>query len=199
MTDNYARIVRDNLDRLYEDLPDDLAVNLSARQEGADFEFKAFGGTCRISPAGIFLNGVEEWGVPGILISLYALNANPEPCSITPLKAYKDFPDSMPYVGAFATHSEGVLVPRVGEIEAALPRLKETLGCEDAVRFAGGDVSFFVPALPKITLCYILYRADEDFPASVTCLFSSNANRFMPMDGLADVGEYMSKAILALL
>jgi hypothetical protein len=30
----------------------------------------------------------------------------------------------------------------------------------------------------------------------VTCLFSTNANRFMPMDGLADVGEYTSRTIL---
>jgi hypothetical protein len=32
----------------------------------------------------------------------------------------------------------------------------------------------------------------------VVCLYSSNANRFMPMDGLADVGEYTSKTILEL-
>jgi hypothetical protein len=48
-------------------------------------------------------------------------------------------------------------------------------------------------------LCYIFYRADEEFPASVTCLFSNNAPDFMPIDGLADVGEYTSKKILALI
>ncbi|MGD8834917.1 MAG: DUF3786 domain-containing protein [Desulfobacteraceae bacterium] len=42
----------------------------------------------------------------------------------------------------------------------------------------------------------MFYEADEDFPASVTCLYSHNANRFMPMDGLADVGEYTSRAVL---
>ena len=46
---------------------------------------------------------------------------------------------------------------------------------------------------------YIFYEADADFPASVTCLFSCNANRFLPMDGLADVGEYTSRKIVALL
>ena len=49
-----------------------------------------------------------------------------------------------------------------------------------------GDFAFVVRPLPKIYLCYIFYEADQDFPPSVTCLYSANANRFMPMDGLAD-------------
>jgi hypothetical protein len=55
-----------------------------------------------------------------------------------------------------------------------------------------------VRPLPKIFLCYIFYEADEEFPPSATCLYSNNANRFMPVDGLADVGEYTSKRILDL-
>ena len=62
-----------------------------------------------------------------------------------------------------------------------------------------GDFSFVLYPLPKIALCYILYLPDEEFPASVTCLFSRNALSFMPLDGLADVAEYTSKAIIQLL
>ena len=40
---------------------------------------------------------------------------------------------------------------------------------------------------------------DEDFPASVTCLYSANAHRFMPTDALADLGEYTSRRILELI
>jgi hypothetical protein len=46
---------------------------------------------------------------------------------------------------------------------------------------------------------FIFYEADDDFPASVTCLFSNNANQFLPVDGLADVGEYTSRNILNLI
>jgi len=53
--------------------------------------------------------------------------------------------------------------------------------------------------LPKIALCYIFYEADEDFPASVTCLYSNNASSFLPIDALADVGEYTSKKILTVI
>ena len=44
----------------------------------------------------------------------------------------------------------------------------------------------------------LAYRV-SDFPASATCLYSNNANRFMPTDRLADVGEYTSRKILNLI
>jgi len=48
----------------------------------------------------------------------------------------------------------------------------------------------------KIALCYLFYEADEDFPASATCLYSTYAEQFLPVDALADVGEYTSRTIL---
>ncbi len=42
----------------------------------------------------------------------------------------------------------------------------------------------------------ILYRADDEFPALVTCLFSANAAAMLPLDGLADVAEYTSKEMI---
>ena len=71
-------------------------------------------------------------------------------------------------------------------------------GCK-APAGIGGDFSFMVFPLPKIALCYIFYEADDDFPASVTCLYSNNAISFLPIDALADVGEYTSKKILDIL
>lgn len=37
-----------------------------------------------------------------------------------PLKAFKKFPDSMPYIGAFTTHTEQLLVPYVAKIKESL-------------------------------------------------------------------------------
>ena len=106
MTDNYAKIVQDNLNRLYANLPKDLAENLSGEQEGERFVFDAFGEKCLIEPKGITLGDKEHSSVFGILVSLYALNARSDICVRAPLKAFKEFPDSMPYVGAFKTHTE---------------------------------------------------------------------------------------------
>ena len=199
MKDNYTKIADDNLNRLYTPLPPDLAENIPAQRKGDGFVFKAFGETCLIEPGGIFLGKEKCSSVLGILISLYALYARPDIFISEPFKAFKEFPNSMPYVGAFTTHTEQLLVPKVSAIKTAMGIIKEALGGGNAPRGMGGDFSFMVYPLPKIALCYIFYEADEDFPASVTCLYSNNARLFLPLDALADVGEYTSKKILSLL
>lgn len=198
MKDNYTKIVKANLDRLYGNLPKDLSKNLPGKQEGEGFVFDAFGEKCMIEPKGITLGNKEHSPVFGILISLYALNACPDICISQPFKAFKEFPDSMPYAGAFTTHTEQLLVPHVAKIKESVQIITERLKGETSPAGTGGDFSFVVYPLPKIALCYIFYEADEDFPASVTCLYSNNALLFLPIDGLADVGEYCSKMILEL-
>ena len=199
MTSNYAKLNSDNLNRLYKNLPEDLSLALPADRKEDSFIFQAFGKMCRISPDGVSMGNDKETGVLGVLISLYAIHAGSELCTLQPLKAFKDFSGSMPYVGAFASHAENILVPHVERIEKAKNRIMERLQGNDAYEIAGGDFSFFARPLPKITLCYIFYRADEEFPPSATCLFSNNAHNFLPLDALADVGEYTSKKIIQLL
>ena len=196
--DNYAKLITDNLNRLQERSIKDLARELPAKIEEDQITFNAFGHKCRMSSQGIFLDEKPETGVLGILISLYALKTDPQAQILEPFKAFKEFPDSMPYAGAFVSHTESILVPHVPRIQAAQPSIFKALGGFENDTAASGDFSFIVRPLPKICLCYIFYHADEDFPASVTCLYSNNALQFMPIDGLADVGEYTSRKILEL-
>jgi hypothetical protein len=199
MTDNYSKIVQDNLNRLYDNLSKDLAKNLPGEQDGERFIFDAFGERCVIEPERITLGGEEHSSVLGILISLYALNASSDICIPSPFKSFREFPGSMPYVGAFTTHTERLLIPHGEKIKEAVRKITTTLKGREAPSELGGDFSFIVYPLPKIALCYIFYKADDDFPASVTCLYSNNANQFMPVDGLADVGECTSRKILDLI
>jgi len=199
MTDNYSKIVKDNLNRLYANLPKDFAKKLPGEQDGERFIFNAFGKKCVIEPKTIALGEEEHSSVLGILITLYALNACSDICVTTPLKSFSEFPASMAYVGAFTTHTEQLLVPHVAKIKESVKNISTRLKGGRSPFEAGGDYSFIVYPLPKIALCYIFYEADDDFPASVTCLYSNNANQFMPIDGLADVGEYTSRKIIALI
>jgi hypothetical protein len=199
LDDNYAKIVIDNLARLYDNLPRDLADALPAQREGDVFIFNAFGERCQVHPDCISLSEEKQTGVLGILISLYFLHAKAEPCILEPFQGFKDLPNSMPYVGAFATHTERILVAHVERIQMKRASIVNALQGQDAPEDVGGDFSIVVRPLPKIALCYIFYRADEEFPATVTCLFSKNAISFMPIDALADVGEYTSWKILDLI
>ncbi|MFC1811483.1 DUF3786 domain-containing protein [Thermodesulfobacteriota bacterium] len=199
MSDNYAKIVQGNLEKLFRNLPAGLELKLPGDREADRFVFDAFGESCEITPDGIFLGGVRAASVIGILISLYALHAKLDPYILEPLKAFKDFPNSMPYAGAFATHTQQILIPHVERIAEFKNRIMKQLRGQEAPSDAGGDFSFVVHPLPKIALCYIFYDADDDFPASATCLYSNNAGSFLTIDALADVGEYTSKKILELI
>ncbi|MFO8082919.1 MAG: DUF3786 domain-containing protein [Desulfobacterales bacterium] len=199
MANHYTKIILENLENLYQKLPDNLDQALSARKSGKVYFFRAFGKSCRISPDGIYLDEEKQTGVLGILISLYALYPNFEPCILQPFKAFKEFPDTMPYVGAFSTHTEQILVSKVHLIKAFRKKIIEQLDGQNAPGKIPGDFSMLLYPLPKIALCYIFYEADDDFEAGVTCLYSNNASIFMPVDGLADVGEYTSKTILRII
>lgn len=192
---NYAAIVKQNLRELFEKRPADLTSLLPAIAVGDGFEFPAFGYRCRIAPGGIFLDGRPESGVLGVLVSLYALHANEAPIQVEPLQSFKDLPGSMPYSGAFTTHTEIPLIARLQDIEASEARILAAL---DGAPYEAGDFAYRLRPLPKVALVYVFYRPDEEFPASVTCLFSSNARNFLPLDALADTGEYTSRRILDL-
>jgi hypothetical protein len=199
MDNTYAKIVQGNLKRLYERFPEDLERTLPAERNKDSLLFHAFGEKCELRPGGIFLDHIRQTGVIGILISLYALHAGPEPSILEPLKAFKDFPNSMPYAGAFVTHTQQILVPHVERIEKAKDRIMANFhGCK-APAGVDGDFSFIVYPLPKIALTYIFYEADDEFSASVTCLYSNNALSFLPIDALADVAEYTSRKMLDLI
>ena len=196
MQDNYSRLVAANLEKVFSGFPGDLASNLPAQKEGDSYLLRAFGETCRISPDGIFVGDTRQDSVLGILISLYALNATSEVCITEPFRAFKELPDSMPYAGAFMTHTQQVLVPHVEKLERRIGLLTAAFNTGPAAPATGGDFSFRLQPLPKIWLAFICYLPDEDFPASVTCLYSHNADRFLTTDALADVGEYTVKKII---
>ena len=198
MADNYARIVRQNLEQLDWNDHDGLVARLPARPTAGGLAFRAFGRDCLLSEKQILLDGRPETGPVGILVSLYALHCRPEPAVIFPCKAFKELPGSQPYVAAFANRTEAVLAPRVDDLMERLDAVRAAFDGADAPAPMPGDAAVVLRPLPKIALCYLLYRSDQDFPAAATCLFGANAERFLPTDALADVGEYTSRRLLEL-
>ncbi|MBN1850043.1 MAG: DUF3786 domain-containing protein [Deltaproteobacteria bacterium] len=199
MTNQYEKIIQQNLIRIYQKEPTTLEANLAGKRKDNHFYFKAFGKDCCLTPEGIMISGSPETGPQGLLISLYALNAGPAAIQMTPFKAFKDLPNSMPYHGAFSMNSERPLIPYVSRLENAQERIKAVFYGENAPKGTPGDFAFVIYPLPMIALCYIFYRTDDEFPASCICLFSANAIDYMPIDGLADVGEYTSKRLIELI
>jgi len=198
MSDRLLNIQLTYVRELYARLPDDLERSLSAVREGNVFHFKAFGQPCTITPEGIILSGELLTGGMGIIIALYARYAPHDAVQLSPPKAFAQIKGSQPHQGAFRTRSERSLVPYVGVIRESMDRIVQVFdGFEN--KDGSGDFSFTLFPLPKIPLSYVFYVADEEFPASVICLFAANAESFMPVDGLADVGEHTAEKIIELI
>jgi len=195
VTTNYEKIITGNLSKLFSHPPHDLHRSLGAEKSGESLIFRAFGQDCSIDHDKVTLSRSEDIDLKALIVSLYALHANPEQLRLEPFKSFKDFSGSMPYQGAFSANSERALVPYVPLINERKEEIKAVFEGEDG---HDGDFSFILYPLPKTPLYYIFYLPDEDFPASVTALFCANALSFMPLDGLADVAEYTSKEIIQL-
>lgn len=196
---NYHRIALNNLRRFYEDLDADAAVRMGAEEKAGTFFLRAFGRRCIISPDGITLDGQPETAVRGVLISLYALHADPAPCIAEPFKSFRELPDSMPYAAAFLSRTQQPLIAHVETIADHLARIVDAVSGSLASKEVVGDFAFLLHPLPKIALRYQCYQADEDFPASVACLYSANAAAHLPTDALADLGEHTTREILHLI
>jgi len=198
MSQNYLKIRNDYLQKAWARSPGLLSVCLPAELTPAGLRFQAFGEECLLTAAEITLNGAAANGPEGLLIALYANSVPDQAVQLDSLKAFKELPNSMPYQGAFAANAEQILVPQVISIHRQQERLAAVFSGRVNVAPPSGDFSFTLYPLPRVPLYYIFHLPDEEFPASVTCLFAANAPDFMPLDGLADVAEYTGKKMIAL-
>ena len=194
---SYAAILRDHLADFFQGDTAVLAAYPGVTEIDDGFELIAFGQRCRLSPHGIFFDEQPEWGPRGIIVALMARHAVPETAIESPWRAFRELPNSAPYVGAFRAHTEQILVPHVPALYERQPDTIQRFKGRSTDSDGPADWSVILEPLPKIALCYHFYLPDEDFPANVTCLFSNNAGCFLPTDALADVGEYTSRALIA--
>ncbi len=183
---NYEKIISENLSKLF------------SRKSDSEIYIKAFGEECIIRPDGILINGIREISPIGIIISVYSLYADDKELILEPFISLKDMPESRLYHGAF---HENVEIPLVSYVQAIYDKrylLINRMGIKGKeYKFKDtGDFSLVLFPLPKIALRYIFYFEDDEFPASVTCLYSNNASSFLPVDVLADLAEYTSKKII---
>jgi hypothetical protein len=199
MSQAYLQIRNEYLAQAWARSKEKLATCLPAASGHDGLHFQAFGEDCTLTMADILLSGKSATGPVGLLIAMYASTVPDVPVQMQPLKAFKELPNSMPYQAAFAANTEQILVPHVTRIQPHQDLLVSVFAGQLNPDAQSGDFSFTLRPLPRIPLYYIFNLPDDDFPASVTCLFAANASLFMPLDGLADVAEYTGKKLTAVL
>lgn len=193
MSQSYLKIRNEYLEKAWARSARDLAVCLPAQLDNDCLKFEAFGEKCTMTPDDIRLSGKSAEGAEGLLIALYASHVPNLPLQFQPLKSFKELPNSMPYHAAFAANAERILSPQVVQLKRHENRIIQGFLGHSNPDSPSGDFPFTLFPLPRVPLYYIFHLPDDEFPASVTCLFAANASCFMPIDGLADVAEYTAK------
>jgi len=196
MSQNLLNIQKEYLKKAWARPVRELEEALPARYEGNGFQFRAFGEPCEVRQEEILLGGSPLRSAEGILIAIYASFVTNESVQLQPLKAFRQFPGGMGYQVAFAMNAEKILNPFVESIRERQEEIVSRFSGipnRDVKRY---DFSFTLYPLPRIALYYLFNLPDEEFPASVTCLFSSNADRFLPVEALADTAEFTAKKMI---
>lgn len=74
--------------------------------------------------------------------------------------------------------------------------LVETAKALGGVETKYGDLSVTIPALPKIPITYIIWKGDDELPASSMLLFDASASHYLPTEDIAVLGELTTARLM---
>jgi len=109
--------------------------------------------------------------------------------------AYKDIPGGLHYASVFARRVTEPLVHEFGSSAASFCQAGIRLG---AIPVKAGDASFYLQALPRIPLQYVLWEGDEEFPASANLLFDSSVDHYLSLEDMVVLGQITTGRLISL-
>jgi hypothetical protein len=132
--------------------------------------------------------------VTKIVLLHYLIKADGRPPA-GQLVPYKEIPGGMLYAGVFARRAIEPLIPVFGQSPERLLDAGFRLG---GLKAKYGDVSFVLRALPRIPMTYILWKGDEEFPATIQLLFEKSVEGYLSLEDIVVVGEMATNRLIAL-
>jgi hypothetical protein len=106
---------------------------------------------------------------------------------------YRELPDGLFYAKSFNETVESRVKDRFGDDLEGLARAAEQLGGR---RVDQGDLGLVLQVYPRISLLFILWRGDEEFPASANILFDAHATSYLNVFELRMLsGEVVSRLV----
>lgn len=97
------------------------------------------------------------------------------------LISFKEIPGGMIYLQPFNGRVLGGFKFVFGKNAGLLAKAGQKLGARNA---GFGDASVTLDVLPRIPITYVIWEADEEFPANATVLFDDTAKYYLPTEDL---------------
>ncbi len=110
--------------------------------------------------------------------------------------SFKELQGGAIYIEPFRKRAVIPFVRNFGSRSEDFARAAEKLGGRKANH---GDVSYIIPALPRVPLLYVLWRGDDEFPPSGNILFDRYANTYLHTEDYAMICGMTVGALLSAL
>lgn len=107
--------------------------------------------------------------------------------------SFRELPNGSFYHHAFQGYS-GDRLPR--EFENQLGKFAQACINLGGDRLSFGDQSFCFQVLPRVKLAVVYWCGGEEFPDRANVLFDGSAGRYLPTDGLAQLGRILTDRII---
>lgn len=100
--------------------------------------------------------------------------------------SFKELPDGAIYTDPFYRRAIEPMLKVFGNNHELFVGLAEKLG---GIKQTLGDVSVTIPILPKVAVTYVMWSADDEFPATGNILFDASAPNYLPTEDYAVVAS----------
>jgi len=107
---------------------------------------------------------------------------------------YKEIPGGMMYAGVFQRRVTDPLTATFGQAPERFLQAGVAMGGETA---GFGDVSFSLGVLPRVSITFVFWRGDEEFPPGIQVLFDRSIDRYLSLEDVVVLGEMTSKRLIA--
>jgi len=182
-------------DELREQPPEELAARSGARWNGDCFEVPLLGKTYRIThPEYVVRSSADGEPCPeelqAMLLDYLKLADGTPPAGHW--VSYRELPHGQFYYHAFQGYAERPLVQAVGNDVDRLAQAARSAGGQE---IDYGDCGYAFDVLPRVKVALVYWKGDEEFPPTASVLFDASAERYLPVDGLAQLGRMVTSRL----
>ncbi len=120
-----------------------------------------------------------------LLVLHYLLTAKGSPLTNRQI-TIKEIPDGLTYYPTFVKRALKPLTDNFGNDPAKLPQTAGKIGGRQT---AFGDAAATVRAFPRVPLTFVIWKGDDEFPASASILFDASITDYLPVEDIIVLSE----------
>ncbi len=190
----FEKIYRNYLESIAVRDWSDKADLLGVRVVGKTVEIDFFNTPFTITPTGIAdSSGTLPPYTVSVVLCQYLLLCPSAVSRTGELVTFKDFKNAALHIRDFTNAAEKPISRHFSGRPAELEERCRRLGGKPFSTAASYQLTYELPALPRVPIYLFFNDCDEEFPASCNLLFQKNASQFLDSECIAMVGQILAK------